>query len=67
MHFPGSDQIPEKDPPTDDRQGWAYGCYPLGRFTTWNPGTQELVLHYLLSTSRPYQVHVMKSTLVIQA
>lgn len=66
MHCPGSDQIPEKDPPQDDRQGWAYGAYPLGRFTTWSPGTQELVLYYLLSLSRPYQVQVMKSTLRIQ-
>ncbi|MDQ2812579.1 MAG: hypothetical protein M3Z75_12100 [Actinomycetota bacterium] len=67
MHYPRLDQIPQKDPPPDDAQGWAYGCYPLGRFTTWNPGTQELVRYYLLSLSRPYQVQVMKSTLHVPA
>jgi hypothetical protein len=66
MHYPGQDQIPEKDPPPDNAQGWSYGAYPLRRFTTWNPGTQELVLYYLLSLSRPYQVQIMKSTLHIE-
>ena len=33
----------------------------MDRFTRFNPATRDLTLAYLMSTSNPYQVQVMRS------
>jgi hypothetical protein len=47
----------------DGRPGWAYGAYLLSGFHSWNSEHRLLTIYYLLSTSTPYQVHVMRSQL----
>jgi hypothetical protein len=66
MHWSGLDDLNRRVPPVwdgDDRPGWAYGAFYLERFTSWSAVTRELSLVYLVSTSRPYQVQVMRSRL----
>ncbi|MFF1810629.1 hypothetical protein ACFVXW_16050 [Streptomyces sp. NPDC058251] len=64
MHLPGQDDMDQRlEPGGDDHQGWAYGVFPLTRFTEWDEATRVLGLYYLLSTSSPYQVHLMYSRL----
>jgi hypothetical protein len=72
MHLRSSDTMHLELPPLppfegtthdrQDRSGCAYGAFLLSRFTTWNDTTRDLDLYYLLSTGRPYQVHLMHST-----
>jgi hypothetical protein len=67
MHQPGLDRInpdlpPQQPPPADD-PGWAYGAHLLGRYTTWDAHTGLIELYYLLSTSSPYQVQLMHTTI----
>ena len=50
---------PPMEPPPQDHPGWAYGVFVLNRFTEWDASTRELGTYYLLSTSSPYQVHLM--------
>jgi uncharacterized protein with PIN domain len=63
MHEPRRDTInpdvPPMEPPPQDHPGWAYGVFILNRFTEWNASASELGIHYLMSTSSPYQVHLM--------
>lgn len=79
MHWPGSGDTMDKDipplpPPIDpidptrreDKPGWAYGAFIIERFTEWNESAHVLTLSYLLSTSRPYQVHLMQTRLHIR-
>lgn len=67
MHVPGKDtmhpNIPPSQPPGSDKPGWAYGAFLINRFTTWDLSTRVLGIYYLLSTSSPYQVHVVQSLL----
>jgi hypothetical protein len=67
MHDPGKDTInpdvPPREPPPLDHPGWAYGVFILNRFTNWDASTRELGIYYLLSTSSPYQVHLMHTRL----
>jgi len=42
--------------------GWAYGAFIVAPLTRWNPGDRTLTLFYLMSTSRPYQVQLMRSS-----
>ena len=46
-----------------EHDGWAYGAFLLQRFTTptWDERTRELDLYYLMSTSTPYQVQLMRT------
>ncbi len=44
-----------------DDPGWAYGAFALAPLTEWDSATSRLTLHYLMSTSRPYQVQLMRS------
>ena len=65
MHWPGGDdihpRIPPAQPPGKDNPGWAYGAFLIGRFSGFDPARRVFDLHYLLSTSSPYQVHLMHS------
>lgn len=69
MHKPGADRIhpdiPPSQPPGYDNPGWAYGAFVLNRFTEWNDTDRTLGLYYLLSTSSPYQVHLMHTRLTV--
>lgn len=74
MHWPGSDSINRDIPPLpppvspgstirEDKPGSAYGCLIVKRYTEYDASTRKLGIYYLLSTSRPYQVHLMHSQL----
>ena len=65
MHWSGIDDIHIRVPPSvwGDAPGWAYGAFLLQRFTSWDAGQRELTLAYLMSTSNPYQVQVMRTRL----
>jgi hypothetical protein len=65
MHWSGIDNINTHVPPPvwGDAPGWAYGAFLMRRFTGWDPGRRELTLAYLMSTSNPYQVQVMRTRL----
>jgi hypothetical protein len=43
----------------------AYGAFLLDRFHKWHPAGSTMTLTYLMSTFRPYQVHVMQSDIMI--
>jgi hypothetical protein len=45
--------------------GWAYGAFLLANLTEWEPDSRRLEIHYLMSTSRPYQVQLMRSALTL--
>jgi hypothetical protein len=77
MHWPGEDSMNRGIPPLppfepgsttirEDKPGWAYGAFILNRFTDWDEPTRELKIYYLLSTGRPYQVHLMQTRLLIR-
>ena len=63
MHWSGIDDIPNRVPPPvwGDAPGWAYGAFLVQRFMGWDAGRRELTLAYLMSTSNPYQVQVMRT------
>jgi hypothetical protein len=67
MHKRGADEIHMHAIPTppnnNPASGFAYGAYLLKRFTKYNGSTRRLDLYYLMSTSCPYQVHLMHTTL----
>jgi hypothetical protein len=65
MHWSGIDDIQDRVPPNifGDQPGWAYGAFLMHRFIGWDAGPQELTLAYLMSTSTPYQVQVMRTRL----
>jgi hypothetical protein len=65
LHWSGVDEIPSHVPPKVfyDAPGWAYGAFLIDRFKSWNASDSELALIYLMSTSNPYQVQVMRTTL----
>ena len=65
MHWSGIDDIDTRVPPSvfGDAPGWAYGAFLVQRFTGWDPGPRDLTLAYLMSTSNPYQVQVMRTRL----
>lgn len=65
MHWSGIDDIPARVPPAvfDDAPGWAYGAFLMQRFMDWDAVRRELTLAYLMSTSNPYQVQVMRTRL----
>jgi hypothetical protein len=63
MRWPSLD-TPPMDPALrflGDDPGWAYGAFALAPLTEWDSATSRLTLHYLMSTSRPYQVQLMRS------
>jgi len=43
----------------------AYGAFLLNRFNVWCPTRGTMTLTYLMSTFRPYQVHVMQSQITL--
>jgi len=65
MHWSGMDDINTRIPPSaaawGDSLGFAYGAYMFDRFTTFDLATRDLSLAYLMSTSSPYQVQVMRT------
>jgi hypothetical protein len=63
MHWPDLDDLDLRDPSclVDDNTGWAYGVFILEPLTEWHPEDRSVTLHYLMSTSRPYQVQHMRS------
>jgi hypothetical protein len=65
MHWTGVDDINSRVPPDvfGDAPGWAYGAFVLKRFTHFDAASDELSLAYLMSTSTPYQVQVMRTQL----
>jgi hypothetical protein len=69
MHQPGGpDRVMEMSPgqpPGQDNPGWAYGAFAVERYTTFDPSTRVLDLHYIISTASPYQVHLMHTVLVL--
>jgi hypothetical protein len=70
MHDPNTTdgfnpKVPPPQPPGENHPGWAYGVFVLNRFTEWDPAIRELGIYYLMSTSSPYQVHLMHSRLRI--
>jgi hypothetical protein len=70
MHQVGRDSInpnipPPQDPSKPEHDGWAYGAFLLTHYTKWDENARELIIHYLLSLSSPYQVQLMRSRLQI--
>ncbi len=65
MHWTGIDDINTRVPPPvwGDAPGWAYGAFLLDGFAKLNPASRELSIAYLMSTSNPYQVQVMRTRL----
>jgi hypothetical protein len=62
MHWPDLDDLDQSDPSgLLGDTGWAYGAFILEPLTQWHSEDQTVTLHYLLSTSRPYQVQHMSS------
>ena len=41
--------------------GWAYAPFLLNRYTRWDPRERIATIYYLMSTSVPYQVMLMRS------
>ncbi|MFE1943097.1 hypothetical protein [Streptomyces massasporeus] len=74
MHQPELDEIHPQMPPRQPDEhgpqghpGWAYGAHLLQRFTKFNEHTGVLDLYYLMSTSSPYQVHLMHTAIRVFA
>lgn len=62
MHWPDLDDLDQLDSSgLRGDTGWAYGPFILEPLTQWHPKDRTVTLHYLLSTSRPYQVQHMRS------
>ena len=68
MHEPGVDRIHPDQPPAQPtgptspgNPGWPYGAFLVEKYTRWNMETRVLTLNYLMSTSSPYQVHMMET------
>ena len=66
MHEAGQHDGIDRMPPRNgalDESGWAYGAFILEPFTRFDRESRQLRLVYLMSTSNPYQVHVMQTVL----
>lgn len=61
MHWPDLDRLHETAVPPTDERGWAYGAFIIAPLTQWHPADRTVTLHYLLSSHRPYEVHLMRS------
>ncbi|OBF50472.1 hypothetical protein A5787_08030 [Mycobacterium sp. 852002-50816_SCH5313054-b] len=65
MHWSGMDDLNTRIPPTwlawQDTPGFAYGAFMIDKFTNFDRDTRDLNLVYLMSTSSPYQVQVMRT------
>src|SRR5215470_4561980 len=59
LHAEGSDR---KLAWSNGDPGWAYGAFIVAPLTRWDPDQHTLMLSYLMSTSRPYQVQLMRSS-----
>lgn len=57
--------VPGSTSQREDKPGSAYGAFILNRFTKWDEATRVLDIYFILSTGRPYQVHLMQSTLLL--
>jgi hypothetical protein len=57
----------ERDSKTirENKAGCAYGAFILNRFTKWDQEARILDIYFLLSTGRPYQVHLMHSQMLV--
>jgi hypothetical protein len=64
LHRPGLDEL-HHYPPGMDRPGWSYGAFLVEHLTRWDPDSRHLELTYLLSTFSPYQVQLMRTTLLV--
>jgi hypothetical protein len=49
--------------PTIDHPGFAYGAYLLNHYTTYDTAHDVATITYLMSTGKPYQVQVMRSSI----
>jgi hypothetical protein len=49
-------------PPT---KGFAYGAFPIDRYTTYVQASRTLNLVYVMSTGSPYQVQLMETTITL--
>lgn len=56
---------PPPQPTDQNHPGWPYGAFLIDRYTTWNATSRNLTVVYLMSTSSPYQVQLMETTLVL--
>ena len=65
MHWPDLDTLNSNGYPDNSVPSFAYGAFIIAPLTEWNEAQQNLTLHYLLSTSRPYQVQFMRSTFAL--
>ena len=65
MHWPDLDRLHDDPRGMPDEPGWPYGAHILAPLASWDPAGRMLTLHYLLSTSRPYQVQHMRSRFAI--
>jgi hypothetical protein len=65
MHWPDLDQLHNGPPAMPDTPGWAYGAHLLTPLARWDSAARALTLHYLMSTSRPYQVQLMRTRFAI--
>jgi hypothetical protein len=66
MHWRDLDELHNGPPVMRDDPGWAYGAFLLAPLAAWDPPARELTVHYLMSTSRPYQVQLMRSRVGIR-
>lgn len=62
MHEPGRADRLDSRPPRGG-SGWAYAPFLLVRYTRWDPQRRVATIYYLVSTSAPYQVMLMRSRL----
>ena len=66
-------QSPANSPPRSELRGfecqnhpgWPYGAFLIDRYTTWNATSRNLTVAYLMSTSSPFQVQLMETTLML--
>lgn len=64
MFKPG-DANSDRDLPHIGHPAFAYGAFLLGKYTQWDPERHVATIYYLMSTGRPYQVQLMRSTIAL--
>jgi hypothetical protein len=68
----GLNDVPPKIPQDFEQAygglaSFAYGAFLLNRYTRWDEVARDLTIYYLMSTFRPYQIHIMCSHFYVPA
>jgi hypothetical protein len=62
MFGPGSPNS-NRNGPHIGHPAFAYGAYLLNKYTQWDPVRHIVTIFFLMSTGRPYQVQLMRSSI----